>query len=134
MYHLVKYMLPDSQLRLRIAQNKLLHPPYICGRRLFRCREEPATRRRESVTTNKNLLHPDLSSHDAVAAVEVVGVHVHGAAFSPHTATLPTGQLGQNAQDRHTHNMGETVGPGGDSQGVSKEGSFCQRPAATGCS
>ena len=53
-----------------------------------------------------------LCPDDAVASVEVLGVHVHGAALAPDAAGLAAGQLGQHAQDRDTHHVGEAVGPG----------------------
>ena len=51
-----------------------------------------------------------LSADYAVAAVEVAGIHVHGAALSPDTARLAAGQLGQHPEHRHTHHVGEPVG------------------------
>ena len=51
-----------------------------------------------------------LSAYNTVAAIEVLGVHVHRAAFASDAAALLAGQLGQDTKNGHTHDIGEAVG------------------------
>merc|ERR1719232_2397069 len=59
-----------------------------------------------------------LGPHNTVASVEVLGVHVHAAALSPHTAGLAASQLSQDSEDGDAHDVGEAVSPVGGDDGV----------------
>merc|ERR1719232_1376315 len=68
----------------------------------------------EGYSSSKGHLGP----HNTVASVEVLGVHVHAAALSPHTAGLAASQLSQNPKDGNAHDVGEAVSPVGGDDGV----------------
>ncbi len=61
----------------------------------------------------KQVLKEDfyLSTDNAVAAIEVARVHVHGAALAAHTPGLLAGELGEHAHNRHAHHVRESVRP-----------------------
>ena len=50
-----------------------------------------------------------LGAHDAIAAVEVLAVHVHGAALAVGAAALAARQLGEHAKQRHAHHVRPAV-------------------------
>lgn len=59
-----------------------------------------------------------LSAHDTVAAVKVLGVHVHRAALASGTTALSTGKFGEYAQRGHSHQVGPAVRSVGGDYGV----------------
>merc|ERR1719186_1875665 len=60
----------------------------------------------------------DLSTHDTIPTIEILGIHVHAAPLTPHAPGLLPCQLGQHPQNRHTQGVGEAVCPVGSDDSV----------------